>query len=141
MAAGAAALVRQNDGHHITGMAGSRGTSGAVKERFRVLRRLHLHHELHAGHVDAAGGHIGGDQNLHMAFAQCHQAAVAQALVGSTLNIVRQLVEYDAEDCPYCEKFEADVLRQWAADVPIVKTRSRHPLVGWTLVQRHGEIR
>ena len=35
-AAGAAALVRQNDGHHITGMAGSRGTSGAVKERFRA---------------------------------------------------------------------------------------------------------
>ena len=89
-AAGAAALVRQNDGHHITGMAGSRGTSGAVKERFRVLRRLHLHHELHAGHVDAAGGHIGGDHDVHVAGFEGCEIAVTLVLAQVAVQLGRR---------------------------------------------------
>jgi peptide methionine sulfoxide reductase msrA/msrB len=54
-------------------------------------------------------------------------------LDGSTLRDDRQLVVYDAEDCPYCEKFEAQVLAGWNADVPFAKTRSQKAPSGWTL--------
>ena len=38
------------------------------------------------GHVDAAGGHVGGHQNLHLAVAQGHQATVAQALAQGSVQ-------------------------------------------------------
>ena len=38
------------------------------------------------GHVNAARCHVGGHQNLHMALAQRHQAAVAQALAQGTVQ-------------------------------------------------------
>ena len=52
---------------------------------------------------------------------------------GAALHADRQLVVYEAEDCPYCEKFEADVLSGWKADVPFVRTRAQKPPTGWTL--------
>lgn len=54
-------------------------------------------------------------------------------LDGAALRADRQLVVYDAEDCPYCGKFEAQVLAGWNADVPFAKTRSQKAPTGWTL--------
>lgn len=54
-------------------------------------------------------------------------------LDAATLHAAAQLVVYEAEDCPYCERFEADVLKNWKADVPFVRTRSQQPPTGWTL--------
>lgn len=52
---------------------------------------------------------------------------------GASLHRDRQLVVYEAQDCPYCEKFEADVLSSWKADVPFVRTRAQRAPLGWTL--------
>lgn len=52
---------------------------------------------------------------------------------GTNLAADAQLVVYEAEDCPYCARFEADVLADWQARVPFVKTRAQQAPVGWTL--------
>lgn len=49
------------------------------------------------------------------------------------LNFPRQLVVFEAEDCAYCRQFKADVLDHWKSEVPIMRTFSVHPPVGWTL--------
>ncbi len=54
-------------------------------------------------------------------------------LDGAALARAAQLVVYEAEDCPYCERFEADVLKTWKADLPFAKTRSQQPPTGWAL--------
>lgn len=62
-------------------------------------------------------------------------AAVPEAvrLNGAALAQAAQLVVYEAEDCPYCERFDADVLRDWRAEVPFVQTRAPLAPAGWSL--------
>lgn len=54
-------------------------------------------------------------------------------LNGDTLSLTRQLIVFEAEDCPFCKKFKADVLSNWQSEVPIVTTLNPHPPKGWTL--------
>ena len=56
-----------------------------------------------------------------------------QPLDPATLDAARQLVVFEAETCPYCEKFKADVLSKWTSDVAVATTLSPQPPVGWTL--------
>jgi len=42
-------------------------------------------------------------------------------------------VVFEAEDCPYCKKFAAEVLDAWSADVAVVRTLNPNPPSGWTL--------
>ncbi|RMH94573.1 peptide-methionine (S)-S-oxide reductase [Lysobacter pythonis] len=51
----------------------------------------------------------------------------------TTLDAKRQLVVFEAENCPYCEKFKADVLDHWRAEVPVARSLSSQPPVGWRL--------
>lgn len=57
----------------------------------------------------------------------------AQPLKGSELNLARQLVVFEAENCEFCKLFEKDILNQWQAEVPIVGTMNANPPTGWTL--------
>ena len=49
------------------------------------------------------------------------------------LNLKRQLVVFEAEDCPYCRQFKKEILDQWKSDVPVVRTLVAQPPAGWTL--------
>src|SRR5699024_8416991 len=56
------------------GVAGPTGTADAVHLRLLVLRAPGAHHARDDVDVDAAGGHVGGDQHVHLAVperAQC----------------------------------------------------------------------
>jgi len=56
-------------------------------------------------------------------------------LDGAALAADRQLVMFEAEDCPFCKQFEQEVLDHWQTDVPIARTRSTQPPTGWTLAK------
>ena len=49
------------------------------------------------------------------------------------LNLKRQLIVFEAEDCPYCKKFKAEILDHWKADVAVVRTLSPQPPKDWKL--------
>ena len=89
-ATGPAALVRQNDGHHVTGMTGSRGSSRTMQEGFRIFRRFDLHHEFHTGNVDSSRGHIGGHHNVHIAGVEGGQIAVTLVLAQIAVQFGRR---------------------------------------------------
>ena len=57
----------------------------------------------------------------------------AKVLDPKTLNLKRQLVIFEAKDCPYCRKFKAEVLDHWQSEVPVVRTLSPQPPAGWAL--------
>jgi peptide methionine sulfoxide reductase msrA/msrB len=59
----------------------------------------------------------------------------AAALDGRSLNRARQLVVFEAEDCGFCRKFEADILSRWQSPVPVVATRATVAPTGWTLAK------
>ena len=70
-----------------------------------------------------------------VAFGKGVNPQATPALDASTLNAARQLVVYEAEDCAYCERFQADVLAHWSAPVAFVKTRSQQAPSGWALAK------
>lgn len=44
-----------------------------------------------------------------------------------------QLIVFEAVDCPFCRRFEADILAHWQADIPLARTASATLPPGWTL--------
>ncbi len=49
------------------------------------------------------------------------------------LHADRQLIVFEAPDCPFCERFKKEVLSDWQSPVPIVTTLNPNPPAGWTL--------
>ena len=54
-------------------------------------------------------------------------------LLAKDLNRARQLVVFEAEDCPFCTLFRAEVLDDWSSEVPVVVTYATEPPTGWKL--------
>lgn len=61
------------------------------------------------------------------------EAKSAPRLDGEALNPGRQLVVFEAEHCPFCERFKADVLDRWQSPVPVVRTLNPNAPTGWQL--------
>jgi len=56
-----------------------------------------------------------------------------QQLNADKLNSKRQLISFEAENCPFCKKFQKDIFSSWQSDVSIVKTHNSNPPKGWKL--------
>lgn len=54
-------------------------------------------------------------------------------LKADDLHFDRQLIVFEAKDCPFCKQFKADVLNGWQSEVPIVATLNPHAPEGWML--------
>jgi peptide methionine sulfoxide reductase msrA/msrB len=54
-------------------------------------------------------------------------------LDGKALNLQRQLVVFEAEDCAFCKQFKAEVLDHWKSEVGIVATLNPNAPSGWSL--------
>jgi len=59
--------------------------------------------------------------------------ADAPRLDGKNLDFDRQLVVFEAEACPFCKQFKAEVLDHWKSEVPVISTLNPNPPTGWTL--------
>ena len=60
-------------------------------------------------------------------------APATPQLDGKALNLQRQLVVFEAEDCAFCKQFKAEVLDHWKTDISVVRTLNPNPPNGWTL--------
>ena len=59
--------------------------------------------------------------------------ALAKPLKADSLNFDRQLIVFEADDCPFCEKFKEEILSSWKAETPIKATLSPKPPKNWKL--------
>lgn len=55
------------------------------------------------------------------------------ALTADALSAERQLIVFEAEECPFCAMFQREIIEHWRGQVPIVTTLSPQPPAGWTL--------
>jgi len=56
-------------------------------------------------------------------------------LSAAGLESERQLIVFEAEDCPYCKVFRDEVLEHWQSDIPVATTLSFEPPEGFTLAK------
>lgn len=54
-------------------------------------------------------------------------------LDGKALSFERQLVVFEADECPFCKQFKAEVLDHWQSPVAVTRTLSPNPPTGWKL--------
>ncbi len=59
--------------------------------------------------------------------------AVPPPLAPDKLNFERQLIVFEAEDCPFCKRFRAEVLNDWRSEVLIATTLNPQPPKDWKL--------
>src|SRR3990167_8968131 len=81
-----AAVAEFGNRDRLTLSAGTAGTADAVHIVFSFHRQAVVDDVGDGRHIQAAGGHIGGHQNLHAAVTESHQAAVAQPLAQSAMQ-------------------------------------------------------
>lgn len=63
------------------------------------------------------------------------ESPAADRLDARELQRERQLIVFEAENCPFCERFEQDVLATWDSSVPVTTTLHPRPPEGWTLAK------
>jgi peptide methionine sulfoxide reductase msrA/msrB len=63
------------------------------------------------------------------------QSSQPERLQAGDLSVERQLIVFEAEDCPFCKRFCAEVLDGWSSEVPVVSSLDARPPEGWTLAK------
>ena len=56
-----------------------------------------------------------------------------ERLQADAVAFERQLVVFEAEDCPFCKLFRAEVLDNWSSGVPVITTLNPEPPENWVL--------
>ena len=82
----AATVAELGESHGNTVTSCTAGTANAVGVILGLHGQAEVEYVGHGGHVNAARSHIGCHQDLHLALAQGHQTAVAQALAQGTVQ-------------------------------------------------------
>ncbi|KAG1318001.1 hypothetical protein G6F63_015416 [Rhizopus arrhizus] len=70
----------------LTAAAGTAGTADAVHVAFGVVRDVVVQHVADALHVQATGGHVGGNQDVQLAFLQHGDGALTLGLLHVTVD-------------------------------------------------------
>ncbi|HQT42718.1 MAG TPA: peptide-methionine (S)-S-oxide reductase MsrA [Halothiobacillus sp.] len=76
---------------------------------------------------------LGGTGVVYPASVNAAPAVVHPPLVAASLNADRQLIVFEAPDCPFCAQFKKEILTGWQSPVPIVATLNPNPPQGWVL--------
>lgn len=124
-------LAEQSRGIYQVNLA--KAGYGAITTEILPLRHYNRAEESHQDYLEKNPDGYCGLGGTGVKFGLDAEVVATPPLDGSRLRADRQLVVYEAEDCLYCEKFEAQVLAGWNAEVPFAKSRSQKAPTGWTL--------
>jgi len=99
------------------------------------LRNYNSAEEYHQDYlVKNPNGYCGlGGTNVAYPGSEKAQGPQHPVLNSSDLNKARQLVVFEAEECPYCKQFKQEVMDTWKSEVPIIATLNPNPPTGWKL--------
>lgn len=97
------------------------------------LRHYNRAEEFHQDYLKKNPDGYCGLDGTNVAFPGEPAKAMPPPLAADQLELDRQLILFEAQDCPFCERFRAEVLDGWQAEVPIAATLNPNPPTGWTL--------
>jgi len=110
---------------------------GEVTTEIAPLRNYNTAEEYHQDYLKKnPNGYCGlGGTGVVYPGAGTNSRAATQAprLLAANLHAGRQLIVFEAHDCPFCAQFKKQILTDWHAPVPVVATLNPNPPLGWTL--------
>ncbi len=116
----------------------SKAGHGTISTEIAALRH---YNRAEAEHQDYLRRNPDGYCGLGGTGVAYHQGDLADPAAGPTqvalspdqLSGERQLIVFEAEDCPFCALFQREIIEHWRGQVPIVTTLTPQPPTGWTL--------
>jgi peptide methionine sulfoxide reductase msrA/msrB len=106
---------------------------GAITTEIEPLRNYNRAEDYHQDYLKKNPNGYCGIRGTDVAYPGQSAKPRSAALQAKNLSQERQLIVFEAEDCPYCKAFRADVLDNWSSAVPIVSAFATKPPEGWTL--------
>ncbi|BBP43182.1 peptide-methionine (S)-S-oxide reductase MsrA [Thiosulfativibrio zosterae] len=112
----------------------SKAGLGKITTEIAPLRNYIAAEEYHQDYLKKNPNGYCGLGGTGVAYPSEHSTAKTHPLLNATdLNKTRQLIVFEAEDCPFCAKFKEEVMNTWQSEVPIIATLNPNPPKGWTL--------
>lgn len=110
---------------------------GVITTEIAPLRNYNTAEEYHQDYLNKnPNGYCGlGGTGVAYPGAETNLGPVAQVppLCAADLHADRQLIVFEAHDCPFCAQFKKDILADWHSPAPVVATLNPNPPAGWTL--------
>ena len=106
---------------------------GAISTEIAPLKRYFAAEDYHQDYLKKNPNGYCGLGGTGVAYPGTASRAAAPRLDVKALNFARQLVVFEAKDCPFCEKFKADVLDHWQSPAAVVATLDPRAPGDWKL--------
>jgi peptide methionine sulfoxide reductase msrA/msrB len=111
----------------------SKAGRGTITTEIALLRNYNAAEDYHQDYLKKNPNGYCGLGGTGVVFPGSGAKAGAEPLEAAKLNLERQLISFEAEDCPFCKRFHAEVLDGWKASTPIASSINANPPQGWTL--------
>lgn len=106
---------------------------GTITTEIAPLRNYNRAEDYHQDYLKKNPNGYCGLGGTGVAYPGGSAKAIPAPLDPATLHFDRQLIVFEADECPFCKKFHAEVLDDWKAETPIVNTLNPNPPKGWVL--------
>lgn len=111
----------------------SKAGYGRITTEIASLRHYNRARSYHQDYLEKNPDGYCGLGGTGVAFPGGAGKATQLSLAVDQLDFDRQLIVFEAEDCPYCKRFRAEVLEGWQSEVPITATLDVKPPKDWVL--------
>lgn len=116
----------------------TQGGFGPITTEIAALKRYHAAEAYHQDYLQKNPNGYCGLGGTGIPYPQERSgpptdSAPVVPLEGSSLDFNRQLVVFEAEACPFCEQFKAEIIDSWQSTVPLARSLSPRPPTGWKL--------
>jgi len=106
---------------------------GRITTEIAPLRNYNRAEEYHQDYLKKNPRGYCGLGGTGVPYPNASSTAAPPMLDAAQLHFDRQLIVFEAPDCPFCKQFHAEVLDGWRAPTPIIATYNPNPPQGWVL--------
>jgi len=106
---------------------------GLITTEIAPLRHYNRAEEYHQDYLEKNPDGYCGLGGTKVAYPGTPAQPTPARLQAEALAFDRQLIVFEAEDCPFCKLFRGEVLDTWSSEVPVVTTMAPEPPEGWNL--------
>ena len=111
----------------------SKAGRGAITTEIAPLRNYNSAEDYHQDYLQKNPNGYCGLGGTGVTYPGNAAKAAPAPLSADSLNFERQLIVFEAEDCPFCKQFHREILDGWKAATPMVATVNTNPPQGWVL--------
>jgi peptide methionine sulfoxide reductase msrA/msrB len=108
---------------------------GPITTEIAPLRNYNRAEEYHQDYLQKNPDGYCGLGGTQVAYPGQAAQPTPERLQAGALALDRQLIVFEAEDCPFCKLFRAEVLDDWSSEVPVATTLNPQPPAGWNLAK------